>query len=73
MNNGETFTTGSSYDYDNGRIYIIKNATARMFLYNVITNTIYPFCTDFYPDSTAVLGDKLFTVSYNDGTGDTIS
>lgn len=32
-NNGETFTTGSSYDIDGCRIYARKDATARFFYY----------------------------------------
>lgn len=60
----ETFSSGSSYDYDSNRIYIRKDATHRFFYYNVTGNYIYPFNTLLYPDSTAVIGDKIFTVSY---------
>lgn len=66
----ETFSTGSSYDADCCNIYIRKESTGRFFKYNAIGNNIYPFATDDYPDGTAILGDKLFTVAYTGGTGD---
>lgn len=62
----ETFTTGSSYDVNNDKIYIRKDATNRIFWYSVAWNNIYPFNTNPYPDWTAVLWDKLFTVRYTD-------
>lgn len=68
----ETFTTGSSWDIDGSRIYGMKESTGRFFYYDVIYNEIFPFTLDFYGQSTAVVGDKMFTVSYNDGSGDTI-
>jgi hypothetical protein len=68
----ETFTTGSSFDADGSRIYANKEATGRFFYVDVVENEITGFSTDFYPQSTAVLGDKSFTVSYTDGTGQDI-
>lgn len=74
----ETFTTGSSYDYDTGRIYMRKDATNRFFYYCVPGNHVYPFSTNTFPDGTALIGDKTFTVcftdtdSYGNPTGDTI-
>ncbi len=65
----DTFTTGSSYDVTDGKIFIRRNATNIFYYYNVTGNNIYPFATDQYADGTAVLGDKLFTVAYDDGTG----
>lgn len=67
------FTTGSGYDVDGGRIYIKKDATNRFYYYDIPGNQLIPFITDFYPESTAVVGDKIFTVTYNDGSGDTIN
>ena len=63
----ETFSTGSSYDNVGGKIFIRKDSTHRYFSYDVVGNYIYPFSTLPYPDSTAVLGDKLFSVRYTDG------
>lgn len=68
----ETFTTGSSWDVDGPRVYGMQNSTGRFFYYDVIHNEIFPFTTDFYGQSTAVVGDKIYTVSYSDGSGDTI-
>lgn len=66
---GETFTTGSCWDVDGPRIYGMKESTGRFFYYDVTDNEITGFTTDFYPQSTAVVGDKIFTVSYDDGAG----
>lgn len=67
-NAAETFTTGSSYDMEGNKIYIRKDNSHRYFYYNVDGNDIYPFSTLLYQDSTAVLGDKIFTVKYTDGS-----
>lgn len=69
----ETFTLGTSYDYDNGRIYIQQNATGKFFYLDIAGNQLIPWGFDFYPQSTARTGDKMFTVAYNDGTGDIIT
>lgn len=69
----ETFTTGSCGDYENGKIYILKENTGRLFRYDIIDNEIISVSTDLYPQSTAVVGDKIFTVEYYDGTGDRIN
>ncbi|MFA6295530.1 MAG: hypothetical protein WC666_03890 [Candidatus Paceibacterota bacterium] len=68
----ETFTTGSSYDASGRYIYMLKDSTGRFFKYDTVGNYIYPVNTDTYTQGTAVLGDKLFTVTYTDGTGDDI-
>lgn len=65
----EVFTTGSSWDVDGRRIYGMKEGSGRFFYYDVVDNEIIGFTTDFYPQSTAVVGDKMFTVSYDDGAG----
>ncbi len=70
---GVTFTTGSSGDVDGSRIYLRKDATNRYYYYDVINNEMIPFVTDFYPEGTAVVGDKIFTATYENGSGDNIS
>lgn len=65
----ETFTTGSSYDFESGKIFIKKDATNRLFYLDVVGNELKPFSTDFFPDGTAVIGDKMFSVDYDDGLG----
>jgi hypothetical protein len=69
----EVFATGTSYDYDNGRIYIQQNNTGRFYYYDVVGNQLIPWGYDFYPQSSVRAGDKMFTVSHYDGTGDVIS
>ena len=74
LNKQETFSTGSSFDVDGQYIYMVKESTGRVFKFDVVSNSLYPFSIDFYSDSTAVNGDKLFTVSYKDNSGgDTIT
>ena len=51
------------------KLYARKDATKRIFQYDITGNSLYPFATDFYADGTALVGDKLFTVTYDDGTG----
>ena len=69
----DTFTTGSSYDVTDGRIFIKRNATNIFYYYYVPGNNLYPFATDAQTtDGTAVLGDKLFTVAYDDKDGQDI-
>lgn len=62
----ETFSSGSAYDVDWEFIYIRKDATHRYFKYSVVWNYIYPFTTLFYTDWTALLWDKIFTVTITD-------
>lgn len=64
----ETFTTGSVYDNGgSGNIYAQKDTTGRFFKYDAATNTLMPWHTLMYPQSTAVVGDRMFTVDYTDG------
>lgn len=69
----EPFSIGTSYDYDNGRIYIQQNNLGRFYYYDVVGNQLIPWGYDFYPQSTARAGDKMFTVAHYDGTGDIIT
>ncbi|MCM8595179.1 hypothetical protein [Accumulibacter sp.] len=63
----ETFSTGScSVDF-NGAIYVMKEATGRIFRFDVARNVLEPWSTNVYPQSTAVEGDKLLIVPYRDG------
>lgn len=64
----ETFTTGTSYAADGRYIYIRKEATGRYFKYSVRGNYIEPLTTNMYPESTAVLGDKLWLRKYEEGS-----
>lgn len=60
----ETFTTGSSYALMDRYIYIRKEATGRMFKFSISGNYLEPLTTTLYPESTAILGDKMWGTSY---------
>lgn len=67
----DTFTTGSCYDYDDNFIMVSKEATGRLFRYILEENRLIPWSTMVYPNSTATVGDKMWTKTYDDG-GDVI-
>ena len=63
----ETFTTGScSIDLD-GVIYIQKEATGRIYRFNVARNVIEPFVLNPVPQGAAVVGDKMFLTTFTEG------
>lgn len=65
---GETFTTGSGYAYDGvNRLYVLKEATGRMFAFNLATSSLDPVLTNVYPQSAVTLGDKMAVAKYSDG------
>lgn len=65
----ETFTTGTSWENaGNGTFYVQKDATSRFFRYDVAAQTLDAFSTLPYPQSTALLGDRLFTVDFTSGS-----
>lgn len=64
INIAETFTTGSSYTKMDRYIYIRKENTGRMFKFSISGNYLEPLTTTLYPESTAVLGDKMWGVKY---------
>ena len=67
---GETFTAGShSIDY-NGLIYMVKEATGRVFAFDVAGNRLDPFTTNTTQvalGGVAVEGDKMFLLPFVDG------
>lgn len=63
----ETFTTGSSAAYLDGAIFIKKEATGRIYSFDVARNCIEPFAANVYPQNTTVEGDKLIAITYRDG------
>lgn len=62
----ETFNTGSSYALSGFYIYIRKDNTHRYFRFNVCSLYMESLSTNLYPDSTAVLGDKLWIHNYQE-------
>lgn len=64
----DTFTTGSCGDYDDDYLYFSKEATGRIFRYIIPENRLVPWSTLIYPNSTAVVGDKMWTKQISDGS-----
>lgn len=64
----ETFTTGSCSIDMNGMIYIQKDATGRIFAFDVAKNVMTPCVLNPVPQGTAVSGDKMFITSFIEGT-----
>lgn len=62
-----TFTTNTTWIEHKGIIYGHKEATNRFFAFDAGGNTLRPLSTLTYPQSTAVLGEKLGIFSYVDG------
>lgn len=63
----ETFTTGScSIDLD-GYIYIQKDATGRIYRFDVAKNVLEPWVLNPVPQGAAVAGDKMFMTTLIEG------
>lgn len=65
---GETFTTGSSSTTFDGNIYIAKEATGRLFRFDVAKHALDGLTTNLHPQSTATDGGKLLVIPYVDGS-----
>lgn len=66
----ETFAAGTSAKDIDGKIYITKEATGRIFRFDVDANRLLPFATNTNQvalGGAAVAGDKMFFLPYNDG------
>ena len=64
----ETFTTGSMYSYDgNDTIYLQKDATGRVYSYDIRSNKISNASTIPYGHSTAAIGNRMEIISTSDG------
>jgi len=65
----ETFSTGTvtAYVPSQNRIYIVKDATHRMFYYQLNENALYPAGVWPYTSGTAIVGDGLSYVKTEDG------
>ena len=64
----ETFTTGSCSTDFGGNIYIAKEATGRLFKFDVAQHTLGGLTTNLHPQSTATDGGKLLVIPYVDGS-----
>jgi hypothetical protein len=64
----ETFTTGTDWDNGaNGNLYCQKDATSRFFRYSALNQQLDAFSLLNYPQNTALVGDRAFTVDVTDG------
>lgn len=50
-----------------GKIYIQKDATGRVYTFDVAKNVLEPFVLNPVPQGAAVAGDKMFMTTYEDG------
>jgi hypothetical protein len=66
-----TFTTGSASAVSHNLIYLRQNATNRFFKYDVVTNTMLPFSTNMYPESSTYVGNKIWIRNYQATVNDT--
>ena len=64
---GETFGAGSSAVDLGGFIYIQKDATGRIYKFDVAKNVLKPFVQSPIPQGAAVVGDKIFMTTYVEG------
>jgi len=62
----ETFTTGTSLADLGGYLYIMKEATGRCFRYSPSDNELIPWSTLLYTQGAALLGNRMFGLSYTD-------
>lgn len=62
----ETFTTGTSHCDLGGYLYIMKEATGRFFRYSPSDNELIPWSTLLYTQGAALLGNRMFGLSYTD-------
>lgn len=65
--NIETFTTGSKHAYNGNYIYSQKDGTNRWLRFDVTRNEQTGWGQFYYTQSTSVVGDTCFDVSYKDG------
>lgn len=66
-NQTETFTAGSNSVVDSGMIYLQKEATGRIFKFDVGNNVLLPYTLNYIPQGTAVAGNKMFCQRYTEG------
>ena len=63
----ETFSTGSSAADADGSIFLQKDATGRIYRFDVAGNYMEPFTTNPVPHGAAVVGSKMFVQKFNEG------
>jgi hypothetical protein len=64
----ETVATGTKYTYDGGNyLYITKEATGRLFRYDIPNSAVDGVTSVLYTQGTAIVGDTFFDIDYEDG------
>lgn len=63
----ETFTTGTFSTDADGGIFLCKEATGRIFKFDVGDWIMKSFATNVLPQGAAVVGNKMFFLPYTDG------
>ena len=66
-NQFETFTTGTCSVDLNGQIFIQKDATGRIYRFDVSDNVLQPWVKNPVPQGAAVVGDKMFMQTFREG------
>jgi hypothetical protein len=65
---GETLSTGSMYVYDGGdRIYFTKDATGRVYYFDITKNIVVPSTTIPYGMGSAIIGNRIEIIQTEDG------
>ena len=64
----ETFGVGSSAVDADGSIFVQKDATGRIYRFDVAGNYLEPFATNPVPQGTAVVGAKMFIQKLKEGS-----
>ena len=64
----ETFTTGTKWIYSGDFLYAQKDVTGRWFRFNLVTSEMDGLTFMPMVQSTAVVGDTAYDVTYTDGT-----
>lgn len=63
----ETFTTGSCGADMDGYIYLQKDATSRIYRFDVANNVLEPFAFNFVPQSSQITGQKMALTLFKEG------
>lgn len=69
-NQQETFGAGSSSFDLEGKIYIHKESTGRVFVFDVAKNFLSGLSTNVIPQGAVLTGNKMFPLTYTDGAQD---
>ena len=66
-NQQEVFTTGAANCDSDGKIYLQKEATGRIMIFDVGENILLGSTPNYHPQGTVILGNKMFVLPYYDG------